>query len=362
MLFWIDSKPLEPPQPTAAEVARPYGPETAAHMNTSEVPAELRTAAGIAAREFFGEEGSLQLLGHGQTLTYRVTTSSGPHLLRLHSPRCPHPRDQAFSTPAALESECAWLDALENDTDLVVQAPLPSPTGGYVLTLPLSGDGEQVRCTALTWVEGELLQARRTQEQATILGELLATLHEHSRSWERPAGFERPSHDPAAWRDGLAGFDQLVGIDLISSADRALYGEAIDRCERELAPLAHEPDRIGLIHADLHGSNYVFHEGQARPIDFGLAGFGPWLYDVAECMSHLTPVCRRVLAEAYARRFPLAEGDLQLLEGYFVAALTGTMGHHAPNSAEHEYLAMAIPAWAPHVRRYVEGSPFLFEL
>jgi hypothetical protein len=66
--------------------------------------------------------------------------------------------------------------------------------------------------------------------------------------------------------------------------------------------------------------------------------------------------------DAYAARRPLADQDLRRLEGYFIAALIEVFGRCAPDPDEHEYLSLAIPAWAPHMRRYLDGRPFLFEL
>ena len=146
------------------------------------------------------------------------------------------------------------------------------------------------------------------------------------------------------------------------AATRLLGASELREADRELTPLMLQPDRIGLIHADLHGANYVFHRGSPRPIDFGIAGFGPWLWDVAECVNHLGPRRRRDVIDAYAQRWPLDDGDIRRIEGYFIASLVEILGHHAPDPNEQEFLARAVPAWAPCFQRYVEGAPFLFDL
>lgn len=330
-------------------------------MKAPTVPEELRNVADRAVEEFLAEEVSLEFVGHGESLTYRVSAPSGRYLLRLHSPVSP-PANPDFFTTRAIESECAWLRALTDGTDIIVQRPVLNPQGGYVLTVPRSGDRGAVPCTLLSWVDGEKLKGKRTARQAARLGELLAKLQEHARRWVRPQGFERPTHDRESWRRALTRIEELVARGVAATEDQALLARAVDVLDRELAPLAHESDHVGLIHADLHAENYVFHEGFPRPLDFGRACFGPWLYDVAECAIHLGPERRRDFLEAYARVWPLEDGDIQRVEGYFVGALVEIFGHHAPNPDRREYLTLALPAWAPHVRRYVDGKPFIFEI
>jgi Ser/Thr protein kinase RdoA (MazF antagonist) len=47
------------------------------------------------------------------------------------------------------------------------------------------------------------------------------------------------------------------------------------------------PDAFGLIHADIHQKNYLFHDGDIRLIDFGDCGWGHYLYDLAVTVSEL---------------------------------------------------------------------------
>ncbi len=328
-------------------------------MNPSEVPDELRGVAPAAVRRFLEEDASLELLGHGQSLTYRVDASSGRYLLRVHAPVTP-PADPEFFTVETIESECAWLRALGDETELVVQRPVPGPDGRHVLPVQRAGGDEAVPCTLLRWVEGELVTGRRSDEQAARLGELLAALQRHAERWKPPAGFTRPIHDRRAARNKLARAEGLVALGIVTADDAKLFARALDRTEDELAPLDDDPARVGLIHADLHETNYVFHDGFPRPIDFSCAVYGPWLYDVAECATHLHPDGRRALVEAYAQERHLADGDLRRIEGYFVASLIEVLGYHAPNPREHDYLREAAPRFAGFARRYLDGRPFLF--
>ena len=59
-----------------------------------------------------------------------------------------------------------------------------------------------------------------------------------------------------------------------------------------------------------------------------------------------------------------AQGDADGFshEGYFIATVVEVLGNNAPDPNEQEYLARAVPAWAPYFQRYGEGAPFLFDL
>lgn len=48
-----------------------------------------------------------------------------------------------------------------------------------------------------------------------------------------------------------------------------------------LQALGEGSDVFGLIHADLHQTNYLFNKGRVGAIDFDDCGFGHWLYDLA---------------------------------------------------------------------------------
>ena len=239
---------------------------------------------------------------------------------------------------------------------------MPSPEGGHVLQVPRAGVEGTVACTLLSWVDGEIRTGSKTEELAQGLGKLLATLHHHAESWERPPGFVRPMLDRTWTRTALARIGGLVSEGVVSATDHELVSRAVDRLEVELGNPTDPPGGAGLIHADLHEGNYVVHEGQPRPIDFSRAGFGPWLYDVAECAAALGPARRRDLVETYGAERPLDEGDLRRIEGYFVAAFTECCGYHAPDPTEREWLKRAVPSLAGFARRYLEGRSFLFEV
>ena len=271
--------------------------------------------------------------------------------------------DSIHTQPNALESECAWLHALDAETDLVVQRPVQRPDGRHVLAVEPPAGGPPVSCTLLSWVEGDIVSGERSPELAGQLGSLLAALHDHADDWTPPPWFQRPTHDRGWTRESLRRIGALAEEGLIAPGDHRRLAEAAAVVERELVAHARVEANTGLIHADLHESNYVVLDGAPRPIDFSRCGSGPWLYDLGECLMHLTPPRRRDLVEAYGRSRPLVDGDLRRLEGYMIASCIEGFGHHAPDPREREYVTTAIPRFAArHVQRYLDGETYLFEI
>jgi Ser/Thr protein kinase RdoA (MazF antagonist) len=56
---------------------------------------------------------------------------------------------------------------------------------------------------------------------------------------------------------------------------------AIHQIQQVLAELGYGAGVFGLIHADLHQDNYLFHRGGVLAIDFDDCGFGHYLYDLS---------------------------------------------------------------------------------
>jgi Ser/Thr protein kinase RdoA (MazF antagonist) len=136
------------------------------------------------------------------------------------------------------------------------------------------------------------------------LGAIIASMHVHSRTWQRPAGFERftwnfetalgESPRWGRWRDGL-------GMD---AARIDLFGRTAELIRERLVMYGSGPERFGLVHCDLRLANLLAHEGAVKVIDFDDCGFSWYMSDIA------TPV-------SFYEHRPEVPGLIEsLLEGY----------------------------------------------
>ena len=86
----------------------------------------MRRVALAALPHYDLPSGTLTFVGHGENTTFRHDSPAGRFLLRVHRPQR-HGRD---ADPAlAVESELAWLTALNADPDLAVTEPLSTREG-----------------------------------------------------------------------------------------------------------------------------------------------------------------------------------------------------------------------------------------
>ena len=253
--------------------------------------AALRRMARTALAAFGVDRSRLRLLRHEHNTTFRVDADASTFVLRINRP--------GVHGSATIASEMEWLRALVSETDLGVPEPVLALDGGAVVPILEPGDREARTAALLRWQNGRFVGRRLTTRHLRQVAVLQAGLQHHGATWRPPQGFLRPRVDTlstAARRRSIASGDAAgtawpaaddaaatvtFVAELLSSADAAIVARALDVVWATTTELATRPDAAGLIHADLHYENFLFHDGVARAIDFDDCGWGFYLYDVA---------------------------------------------------------------------------------
>jgi Ser/Thr protein kinase RdoA (MazF antagonist) len=155
----------------------------------------------------------------------------------------------------------------------------------------------------------------------------MGRLHGFAASWQAPPGLSTRHYD---W-NGLFQGDLGGGATarqvwpLLPKPSRQHFRLVADRLRRITDAWGRGPDVYGLIHADLGiDANVLFRDGEAAAIDFGDAGYGYWVFDLAISLEHCRedaafPRFRDALLEGYAEVHPLPEEHLGRLD-LFAAA------------------------------------------
>ncbi len=304
---------------------------------------------GRDALRRFGLRASTPLIlqGHGENTVFAIPGARGMrYALRIHRLH--------YQTPATIRSEMLWLDALTRDTELVVQRPRPGRDGDPVQRVEHPGVPGIRSCVLLGWVHGDRVGRRNGLAHQRRVGALMAHLHNHAATWQRPADFtrfrwgERGLLLKPAWGDPLA----APGL---RAADRALFCEARDKAAAALKAFGKGKQRWGLTHADMHGWNVLRNEGQLRPIDFDDSGFGWFLYDImiAGLLAHWGKpdfdALRDAFFESYTAVRPFNERDLERLPDFIVARALAILGWLA-NRRDNPGLAERLPWAIKHTR------------
>jgi Ser/Thr protein kinase RdoA (MazF antagonist) len=184
-----------------------------------------------------------------------------------------------------VRSEMAWLAALRRDTALGVPEPVPARDGSLVVVAAIEGVPEPRFCALFRWLEGRFLNATLTPRHLERVGVFTARLHDHAARFTPPDGFTRWQ---AARADPEWEVDTLRRLgEVRPHGDVATMRAAIDKIRETTESLGQGPDVYGLIHADLHQENYLFHRGEVCAIDFDDCGYGHHLYDLSVTLYEL---------------------------------------------------------------------------
>ncbi len=238
------------------------------------------TIARCALAEHDLSEARLDLLTVSENATYLVADErrgdDGRAVLRVHR--------AGYHDRAAIESELAWLDALAERGVVRVPGVRRTPAGDAVVVVP---DGRVERHAVLfDHVPGrEPDPDRDGVEGFARLGAITAALHEHARTWSRPAGFSRFRWDLehtlgaaprwGRWQDGIG----------VGRAEQDVLAPAADLVAARLSSCGVGPDRFGLVHADLRLANLLVDGERTSVIDFDDCGMSWFGYDFGAAVS-----------------------------------------------------------------------------
>jgi Ser/Thr protein kinase RdoA (MazF antagonist) len=216
---------------------------------------------------------TVTLISLSENEIYKVETPSGKKwALRLQRP--------GYHSKNSLASEIAWLLALRKDGVVATPVPVAGLDGEWIQVVG------QRNLVLFEWENGRQPEIEMDLRQCfKTLGAVTAHLHTHSRTWQRPDGFERFTWDFEAaageiprwghWRDGLG----------MNTTRLDLFGRTAALVRERLAHYGTGPDRFGLVHCDLRLSNLLLHRGALKVIDFDDCGFSWYMYDVAASLS-----------------------------------------------------------------------------
>lgn len=321
-------------------------------------PATLARRIARAALADYGlTDAPIARLSHDYNTTFRVEAPHGRCVLRIQS------LIGAWAkTPAQVRSELQWLAALRRDTTLGVPAPVPTLGGELVAVATAPGVCEPRVCSLVRWLPGRFVNKGLRPIHLERVGAFTAHLHEHAADFAPPPGF---THEPVGALTGeqIDRARRIVG-EQASSADAGVVESAVEKAALALAGVEREPGQVGLIHADLHQFNYLFHQSDVRAIDFDDCGIGPLLYDLAVTINTLgarpdLPELRDALLRGYRSVRPLpAHVDSRLDALIAVRTLQDIPGVLDPNdTASQAWLPRALAGGLPRLRAYAASRP-----
>ncbi len=237
-----------------------------------------KVAVAALSRYGFPPSSELALLKHRENTVFQVThpTSGERGVLRVHR--------TGYQTAASIVSEFQWMQAL-GDAGVRTPAVIPARDGALVVTAQIDELPEPRLVDMLEWIQGQPPAEDNLVDSFRTLGELHTRCHAHVRQWTLPDGFCRQAWDEAALLDGQHPIIAPAWENWALNAEqRALVLECREALRERLRQWGKEPDRYGLIHADLMPENLIVADDGMHLIDFDDCGFGWYLYDPASAL------------------------------------------------------------------------------
>ena len=298
---------------------------------------------------------------HSDNVTYKVTTAnSETFLLRIHIPVTSAMGAHGASVDM-VNSEVTWLLALGQETNLTLQKPIRNRSGALVTCMPKE-DGSTINCTLLGWVDGKpYTRELETERTAYRIGTLLATLHNQASQWKIPEGFKRPRRDKNYFENMLSGIMPAVKDGRISLSDYSELSRSISLLIDMISRLDEGQQFHGILHADTHKGNMLYHEGEIRLIDFSFCAFGNYMFDLGICLSDMKEELHRFCLQGYQSVRGLPVNYQQMIEAFFIGSIVGAFSFWVPNPNAQEILARKVPQITrDYAAKFNQGEHFWF--
>ena len=272
-----------------------------------------------------------RLINVSENATYLVEDGVGfKSILRVHRPN--------YHTRRAIECELAWSTALGREGGVATPALFTGRDGEAIQTVSSGVSGEERHMVMFAFVDGSEPDPNQNLIQPfKQLGRMAALTHDHSMRWHKPSPFVRPYWveetvfgDSAIWGDWRAA--PRVDWEIRAALER-LETAVVSR----LRAFGKQPERFGLIHADMRLANLLIDKAEPRLIDFDDCGFGWFLYDFAASISFMedhpqVPELKHAWVEGYRTKRDLPDADEREIDTFVMfrrMALLAWIGTHS---------------------------------
>jgi Ser/Thr protein kinase RdoA (MazF antagonist) len=271
-------------------------------MSTSffDKPAEEQTESlTLFARQILSKYGiknaEIECINFEFNATFSVTTDSGQrYALRLNI--------NSTRNEANIVAEVQWVRALSRVAGINVPSPIATLDDQFVVSALHEDSGQIIFGVMYSWLEGEEIGDEPTLEQLNLVGRSIALMHEHSIDFALEENAQLPTFDDFFWGTE----------DYLFSEKSTLLPEHRDAIQRahdlimKYTKQLYDDSAVHIIHADYHGWNLMWHEGQLSIFDFDDCGFGVEAQDLAVALYYLdTPEQDAALLEGYKSVCPL---------------------------------------------------------
>ncbi|MDO6460135.1 phosphotransferase [Granulosicoccaceae sp. 1_MG-2023] len=303
------------------------------------------------------ERAHVRLLTASENATFLATDPADGRkmVIRVHRPD--------YHSLAEIESELHWITAVRSAGAVNTPSPLTAADGSYLV--PVEAQGREFQTVAFEFVAGrEPDVGESLPDWFERLGAVTARLHQHTRQWQRPAGFVRKQWhletmigEQGYWGD----WRNAIGL---QACHEQVISDAVALISERIAGYGRGADRYGLVHADLRLANLLVDGEQLSIIDFDDCGFCWYAYDFAAAISFyeldpLVPELRKSWVKGYRSVAQFSDADEQAISTFIMMRrimLSAWLAGHAETDTGKELGPGYIDGTASLARDYLNGA------
>jgi Ser/Thr protein kinase RdoA (MazF antagonist) len=298
------------------------------------------------------------LINLSENHTFRIDLPDGRKtVLRVHRPD--------YHTRLAIESELAWMQALQSDAGLFTPFPIAGRNGELVQRASFDGPDDPRYMVLFRFEAGAEPEVDDDLSPVFVqLGALAAQCHAHVERWTPPAPFERQIWTAAAILDPEAIWGDWRAAPGVEGSVRTQLDWLDQALRQKLAAYGQGCDRFGLIHADMRLANLLVEDGTTRIIDFDDCGFCWFGYDFAAAISFFedsdtVPALRSAWLDGYRRHRDFSMDDEAMLDTLIMLrrmALLAWSGSHAETELAQRIHGTYAQGTAELAKRYLQAG------
>ena len=217
------------------------------------------------------------LHSHSENIIYKICDDRYDYILRIHHPD--------YHDTQEILSELEWLQALKQDTDIIIPQPIMGKNEHFLQHIFF--DGQHYNAILFHHIIGDhpAENTYNISHYFSLLGKIAATLHHHVSSWQYSKNFKRK-----IWHaENLFGKKALWGnwrnSEYMAKNHYTIIHTACEKLTENLKHYGKNNQNFGLIHADMRLANLLVHHDNIALIDFDDCGFGWFMYDFATTVS-----------------------------------------------------------------------------
>ena len=307
-------------------------------------------------------DSALRLLSLSENATYLVEGGE-PVVLRVHRP--------GYHSLDAIRSELTWMKALRTETSVTTPELICAQDGSDVVSAVV--DDAVLHVDAVSYIRGCTAEEDPDAVGFDELGRLTAMMHDHARRWSAPAGFTRFRWDLETILGPQARWGNWRLAPGLTEQDRNWIGRAAVDISNRLTEFGCEPDRFGLVHADLRLANLMVDPSDPGSgitvIDFDDCGWSWYLADLGAAVSFIedVPAGERIISEwltGYLDVGSIAPDHLELIPAFVMMRrimLTAWIASHFDADAAIGVGEDFAPNTARLAERYLQDRSWLRE-